>query len=67
MDKLLIHVFLLVLNVNGVKESDDLYFYSVSKCSQYAIELNITMGQGVNAYCVPKYVDIKDPTIKVYR
>ncbi len=67
---MLTHLFLLIVvnELTGEIENQDMYFYSVTKCVWYANEINMSIypsQRGVNAYCIPK---LEDPEkVKVYR
>ena len=68
MEPLWMHVFLLVVYLGGEKQGDDMYFYNIDRCTYFAQQINLSMSQKpTNAYCIPKYMDVTDKTIKVYR
>ena len=52
---------------NGEIKSNDMFFYSVIACTDYALQLNTSMAVGFQAYCTPVKIDPKEnPDIKVY-
>ena len=72
----MIHVFLLIVLVNGETESEDMYFVDINRCNYFA--QSIVQGNRRNsgyhpssikleAYCVPRLVDSNDDNIKIYR
>ena len=68
MEPLWMHVFLLVVYLGGEKQGDDMYFYNIDRCTYFAQQINLSMSQKpTNAYCIPKYMDVTDKDIKVYR
>ena len=69
----MIHLFLLIVMINGTVSSQDMYFRSINECNWYANA--IVSGQrkngylpdqaNVGAYCVPKLVP-ENNNLKVY-
>lgn len=61
------HIFLLIVMFNGEIKSNDMFFYSVIACTDYALQLNTSMAVGFQAYCTPVKMDPdENPDIKVY-
>jgi len=64
------HLFLLIVlnQTTGEIDSQDMYFFSVTKCVWYANEINMSIYSsqiGLNAYCIPK---LEDPEkVQVYK
>jgi hypothetical protein len=61
-----IHVFLLLVFLNGERQGDDLYFKDVNDCGHYAREITISSmmaRDSVTAICVPKLVKEEETTI----
>jgi len=69
----MIHVFLLIVTINGEISSQDMYFRSINECNWYANA--IVSGQrksgylpdqvNIGAYCVPRFVPEKN-NLKIY-
>ena len=62
----MIHVFLLIVLLNGEKQGDDIFFRDVNSCAYYAREIvssSMFTKDNVTALCVPKVVNEKEETI----
>lgn len=71
----MIHVFLLMVVVNGEIESEDMYFTDINRCRFFAESVvnSKKRNSGYNppsvrleAYCVPRLIDPDDENIKLY-
>jgi len=71
----MIHVFLLMVLVNGEIESEDMYFTDINRCNYFAQQIVSGKrrntgynppGVKLEAYCVPRLVDSEDDNIKIY-
>ena len=63
-----IHVFLLLVLLNGERQGDDLFFRDVDSCAYYARVIttsSMTSRDQVTALCVPQEVENNDK-LKVY-
>ena len=72
----MIHVFLLMVLVNGKIESDDMYFVDINRCKYFANSIVSSKKRNsgyqppsvrLEAYCVPKLIDPNNEKIKLYR
>ena len=62
----MIHVFLLIVLLNGEKQGDDIFFRDVNSCAYYAREIvssSMFTKDNVTALCDPKVVNEKEETI----
>jgi len=72
----MIHAFLLVVLINGQKESQDMYFIDINRCNYFVKEIvyGKKRNSGYNpplvkleAYCVPRLIDPDNANLKLYR
>ena len=72
----MIHVFLLMVLVNGEIESGDMYFVDINRCKYFANSIVSSKKRNsgyqppsvkLEAYCVPKLIDPNNENIKLYR
>jgi hypothetical protein len=71
----MIHVFLLIVLINGEIDSEDMYFVDINRCNYFVQQIVSGKkrntgynppGVKLEAYCVPRLVDSTDENNKIY-